>query len=334
LENRLLPSVLSSCPILVGGDNLAPAQAAAQSASSPTDSPEVAETSISETATVCPQTGETISPLDVDAGYASGPTDVAPKAGQAASSNAVAPGKVSAEDLGSTHLASPSFLANGEILAEEPATPVLSSAEAGASYIAASAPVFNADEPELSWVDQSTSPDHDSGPPSALLAQADESGAQPTWPVSTYQLVPDFQPLDDSSPFLVPTLRTVAVQSSKPEAPASVSSLSASVIDQTQDENGPTGIEASAGPDNEVLLPATGASHAGPDRLLEPDQENAAVNPQAGDGYIFATPWHPAVSVALPLAGLVFAFGVCQVQRPSVERVASDKLRREPTLPT
>jgi hypothetical protein len=208
-------------------------------------------------------------------------------------------------------------LAGGELVAVDVAAPLPNPAEAESSFTAATTISFSVDEPDLSWVDESTAPGRDSAALPARFAQADESADAHAVPVSAYRLVPDFQPLDDSSPFLVATLTTVALPSPKPEAPQAVSSFVTSTTEQVQNEP-VAGDDSPAARQGE--LPSTSrAAEATPPVVSEDAANSAPVNLEQGDAAATGVTWHQAAEVAIPVAGFVLALNFGPAGRPSGE---------------
>jgi hypothetical protein len=326
LEDRLLLSVLAGSPPLVGGAGPTATQSGTVVSSSPSDSSQATDTSSTGT-TICPLTGATIS--SVDLGGASVPVVVIANMTQAPSANSIAPG-IATAGLVPARPIDVTSLAGGEALAEDDAAPAPIQADAQSSNSAVKVVFGNSDEPELSWVDASAAQDRDPATPPALFAQADDSGAGRA--ALAYQLAPEFQPLDDSSPFLVAMLTSIPVQRWKPEASRAESSVSCSTLMQVRGEQVDSMKSPAAG--TEESPTTSHAAEAAPDAVLQITADDAAANVDEGDGYTFEVSWHQAPKIAIPVAGLVFAFSFCRAQWPSEERTSGRKPRRKSLQPT
>jgi hypothetical protein len=340
LEDRLLLSGVTTCPSsLVGDANLAAAQAVADSSSSPSDTTQTASTDCSGT-TVCPQTGDTVNAPDLAASSvvtttsdpASNPVAVAsdPVSAQLPSAISITPNAISPDLLMLARAMDKTSLSGGEALGDHASALTPAEENPGSSYVAASALFVGTDEHDLSWVDDSAPKDRDQTAPPVLLAQADRSAGERTLTITTYQLAPDFQPLDKSSPFLVATLRSVAVQATKSDAPTAVASLSDSPGLQAQSE--PTGIwDAPVSPSQEQPM-LSRADDAAPDAIPETKADNAVPSAEEADGYLFGGSLHQVLQVAFPVAGAVLALSFYQAQWPREEQSAASGRRRNPVL--
>jgi hypothetical protein len=313
LEDRLVLSVLGSCPSMVNpAAPVSSAQAATDLTASPADASQATGTD-SSNATVCPVTGATIGAPDPGVV----PVSVA-LAAQPAQTALVAPTTLGnlpsvSPDVAPSRELSAAFLAGGELVAVDAAAPLPSPAEAESSFTAATTISFSADEPDLSWVDESTPPGRDSP---ARFAQADESAGPHAVPVSAYRLAPDFQPLDDSSPFLVATLTTVAVPSPKPEASQAVSSFVTSTTAEVQTD---AVADDSPAARQEEPPSTSRAAEATLPVVSEDAANSAAVNLEQGDVPAAGVMWHQAAEIAIPVAGFVLALNFRPAGRPAGE---------------
>jgi hypothetical protein len=190
--------------------------------------------------------------------------------------------------------------------AEKADSPLLLQPDAQPGYVATPA-FLGTHEYDLSLVDDPATQASDRAMPADLLAQGNESSTPAAPPGGIYQLAPDFQPLHNSSPYLVATLTTVAVQFPKSEAPRAVSALSAQIFDQVEDAK-VVGLESTA-PRNKDLSITSHPAETPANAVLLTTGYHPAADLDVSDGYSFGGTWDQVVPVAIPAAGLVFAFG-------------------------
>jgi hypothetical protein len=249
---------------------------------------------------------------------------------QAPSTNTATPVSLAPAGLLPAYTLNLAFLAGGTTPATDTeATPQIP-ADPALSYTAASTLSTSANEHDLSWVDDSDPQGRESATPRALLAQANESDITRAAPVVASQLVPDFQPLEDASPFLLATLKSVAVESTEPSTPSPVATLAASSVEPTQEEH--AGSWQSPAMHDEDLPPTSGAAEVAPSSLIEANGETKTIESGFDDSYQLAVSWDWIGRAALPVAGFVGALGLWQAQRRPDRGGGGTDLRRQPSL--
>jgi hypothetical protein len=333
LEDRLLLSVLAGCSAMIDASSVASAQSTTDSSSASSACPDAATTTSTDTTANCPQSGATDTSLGsgVTSGFAAnGSSGIATITVQAPSTNPVTPSSVYPVGLTQAYTLNLAFLGGGETPAAEAEARAPAPADAALSYTAASELSFSASEHDLSWVDDSASEGHESATPRALFAPANEADAKRAAPVIASQLVADFQPLEDASPFLLATLKAVAVQTPEASSPVSAPTLVASTIEQVPDEH--AGSWQSPAVLHEETPPADGTFESAPSGLIKTTGGSTATNQDLDEGYLFAGSWRWVGQAALPVAGFLGALGIWQSQRKPDPRVAGREPWRKPVL--
>jgi hypothetical protein len=331
LEDRLLLSVLTGCSLaVVPAPATAVVQDASQSDCPQTDAVQAATTTGSAGPITCPVTGATIT--SADAVLTPTTTSQAVVFGQTAPTDSVTPITAAPILPPQFPLANPAILDGGELGAVEAAGPASVRPDAEPNYVTAAVLFVHCDEYDLSWLDNEATSDHERSTPTAPLAQfaqADEPNAKPSSPDKTYHLVPDFQPLDQTSPFLVATVRSVELQAPKPVRTSPADSRDNSAVEKTRNQSSDY---ASAPVDLKEETPTESRPLAtSPLPVTELGTESPAADSGEEEGCALEWTWLQTAQVAVPVAGFILALGFCRTQswaeEPESGRVSGDPLR-------
>jgi len=313
LEDRLLLSVLSGCtssavidPTAVG------VQDAAQCAATQTDATQGATASTSSGATTCPITGATIA--SPDAILTPIPVSPAADATQAATSNTVTAAPAAPVITPQLTSVNPALLFGGDAGTAESVGHALTQQDGEPGYVTAAVFFVSNDEHDMSWVDDEATTEREKSVPTGLLAQADESDIKASAPDTTLHFVPDFQPLDQSSPFLLATLRTAEVQTPKTEETAAVGLRKDSAVEKTVDQVFVTRPASDGFSEETQSKSHSFVTSPAPVTQFIPD--DPAPNPGEEDGSVEST-WLQTAEIAIPFAGFILALGLCQDQSRS-----------------
>jgi hypothetical protein len=203
------------------------------------------------------------------------------------------------------------LLFGGDAGTVESASQALTQQDAEPGHVTAAVFFVSNDDHDLQWADNEATAEHEKSGPTGLLAQADETSIKASAPDVTFHFVPDFQPIDQSSPFLVATLRSVEGEAPKAVGTPAVGLQKELEVEKTADQafvNLPASDGFSREPRIEshslVTLPA---------QVTQFIPDDPAANPGEEDGSVEST-WLQTAEIAVPFAGFILALRFCQAQ--------------------